>query len=67
LGKGNDRLVASNNSLDVFFADLGEGDDTVVLIGNRFRGELEIDGGPGTDRLLDINNIALMRRWIRFE
>jgi hypothetical protein len=57
LGGGTDTADIRGSSLDQFFAQLGEGNDSITLFGNLVRSLSDIDGGGGSsDRLLDLGN-----------
>ena len=54
LGSGDDSLAVSASTFDRVFAKLGSGDDDLSLAADvSISASLHIDGGPGTDSLID--------------
>jgi hypothetical protein len=49
-----DTVDIRSSLVEGLFADLGGNDDTLTLYGNRVNDSLFIDGGDGTDRLIDL-------------
>ncbi len=57
LGTGADDADVRSNSLDLLFAQLGDGDDELTVFGNLVNGAVDLDGGLGSlDRLFDLGN-----------
>ena len=57
LGTGADDADVRSNSLDLLFAQLGDGDDELTVFGNLVNGAVDLDGGLGSlDRLIDLGN-----------
>jgi hypothetical protein len=44
------------SAVDQFFADLGDGNDELTVFFNLVRVSADLDGGPGTDTLLQQGN-----------
>jgi hypothetical protein len=55
-GGGNDTVDVQQSAVNEFFADLGDGDDELTVFFNLVRVLADLDGGPGTDRLLQQGN-----------
>jgi hypothetical protein len=54
LGSGDDSLAVSASTIDRVFAKLGSGDDELSLASSvSISTSLSMDGGPGTDSLID--------------
>jgi cyclophilin family peptidyl-prolyl cis-trans isomerase len=67
-GAGQDSVVLRTSLLDNLFADMGDGDDSIVMIGNRIFGRSDVDGGlGGGDSISDQSNAVLGMRKRRFE
>ena len=54
---GHDSVLVQYSILDELFAALGDGNDIFNLRGNRLKGLASLDGGPGTNTLINIGNI----------
>jgi hypothetical protein len=69
LGRGDDSLAVSASTIDRMMAKLGDGDDELSLAADvNISASLSIDGGRGTDSLIDnlaVDPLDLTRR--RFE
>jgi hypothetical protein len=55
-GDSSDVVDVQASAFDRFFAVLGDGDDQITVRGNLSRFETDLDGGAGSDRLLDLGN-----------
>jgi hypothetical protein len=55
-GSGDDNVDVRASAFDRFFAQLGDDGDRITVHGNLSRFETELDGGAGTDLLLDLGN-----------
>jgi Ca2+-binding RTX toxin-like protein len=56
-GTGNDSTDVRGASLDVLFAALGDGDDTLSVSASVVALETDLDGGLGSDRLAESGNL----------
>jgi cyclophilin family peptidyl-prolyl cis-trans isomerase len=67
-GAGQDSAAVRASLLQNLFADLGDGDDMLVLQSNQIFGSAEADGGLGlNDQLVDQGNLMRPARKRRFE
>jgi hypothetical protein len=65
-GVGDDRLDVIDCVFSHLIADMGDGDDTVKLLGNTILGEASLVGGLGFDALDAHDNTGLLF-WFEFE
>ena len=58
LGSGDDKLIATTCHFDTLTADLGDGNDSALLLLNRATTAVAVDGGDGWDKLIAWGNMA---------
>jgi hypothetical protein len=67
-GAGQDSTAVQASLLQNLFADLGDGNDQLIVRSNKIFGSAEMDGGLGlSDRLIDQGNLMRPARKRRFE